>query len=318
MSAPPATAAASAPPAQSLDDVMLAMDVVDTIRHTELIVERELSEGQRDEALRNRLREIYRGQGIEVTDRVIDEGIKALKESRFVYTPSPPSLNRTLAEFWIDRGRIGKWLGIVVGGLLLLWGVYQFGVVAPRQQAAESARVELSETLPRSLQAAHDGVMAEAKVPEAQSQANMLLNDGKSALARGDVERARQAVSDLEALRQKLVQTYELRIVSREGEDTGVWREPEINTLARNYYLIVEAIGANGRALTLPITSEENQKTENVSIWGARVPQDVFERVRADKSDDGIVQASRLGQKLRGELEPRYDMRVLGGTITDW
>ena len=57
-----------------------------------------------------RLREIYKSQGIEVPDRIIDEGIKALKESRFVYTPPPPSLGRTLAIIWIRRHRI---LGII-------------------------------------------------------------------------------------------------------------------------------------------------------------------------------------------------------------
>ncbi|NOT41219.1 MAG: hypothetical protein HOP13_12070, partial [Alphaproteobacteria bacterium] len=71
---------------QTLDELMLAMDVVDTIRFRELLVERELGQGDRDKALRDRLREIYKSQGIEVTDRVLDEGIKALKESRFVYT----------------------------------------------------------------------------------------------------------------------------------------------------------------------------------------------------------------------------------------
>jgi hypothetical protein len=318
MSAPPATAAEASSPPQSLDDVMLAMDVVDTIRHNELIVERELSEGQREEALRKRLREIYSGQGLEVSDRVIDEGIKALRESRFVYTPSPPSLNRTLAEFWVDRARIGKWFGIVAGGVLLLWGAYQFGVVAPRERAEQSARVELSETLPKSLQAAYDGVMSEARVDAAVSEASTLLNDGKAALGHGDTVNARKAVAALEALRGKLVQTYELRIVSREGQDTGVWRVPDVNTQARNYYIVVEAIDADGRTLTVPVTNEENGKIQEVSIWGVRVPEDVFDAVRADKSDDGIVQNRRMGRKLRGELEIRYEMRVLGGAITSW
>ena len=88
------SSAAAPAQSQTLDELMLAMDVVDTIRHRELIVERELGQGERDEALRNRLREIYRGQGIEVSDRTIDEGIKALKESRFVYTPPPPKIGR--------------------------------------------------------------------------------------------------------------------------------------------------------------------------------------------------------------------------------
>nr|WP_249787697.1 MULTISPECIES: DUF6384 family protein [unclassified Bradyrhizobium] len=63
------------------------MDVVDTLRHQDNLVSRELSEEQRDAHLLKRLREIYLGQGIEVPDRILVEGVQALKEQRFVYTP---------------------------------------------------------------------------------------------------------------------------------------------------------------------------------------------------------------------------------------
>jgi hypothetical protein len=59
------------------------MDVVDTLRHDQRLVERELSADASDEALIKRLREVYKGQGIEVPDRVLEEGVKALKEKRF-------------------------------------------------------------------------------------------------------------------------------------------------------------------------------------------------------------------------------------------
>ena len=52
--------AASAPVGAAqppLDDVMLAMDVVDTLRHDQLIVERELNEEERRAKLIERLRE---------------------------------------------------------------------------------------------------------------------------------------------------------------------------------------------------------------------------------------------------------------------
>ncbi len=55
----------------SLDDVMLAMDVVDTLRHNERLVERELSTEDREQALLKRLREIYTAQGIEVSYAVL-------------------------------------------------------------------------------------------------------------------------------------------------------------------------------------------------------------------------------------------------------
>ena len=68
-------AAAPAAAPQKLDELMLAMDVVDTLRHQEGLVEKALAEDERDAALKERLRRIYEGQGLAVTDRILDDGI---------------------------------------------------------------------------------------------------------------------------------------------------------------------------------------------------------------------------------------------------
>ena len=115
------TAKAAAP----LDDIMLAMDVVDTLRHREHLVRRELNEGAREAALLERLRDIYRGQGIAVSDDILAEGVRALKENRFVYTPPAPGLQVSLARAYVRRGSI---LRVVLAGLVLIgiaWGGYQ-------------------------------------------------------------------------------------------------------------------------------------------------------------------------------------------------
>jgi len=301
---------------QTLDELMLAMDVVDTIRFRELLVERELGQGDRDKALRDRLREIYKSQGIEVTDRVLDEGIKALKESRFVYTPPAPGLSRTLALLWVRRGAIIGWTSALVIAAGALWGSYHYGFVAPRERAAEAARIELAETLPKSLAAAHAAVVAEARVDTARTQADGLLRDGQTALAANDASGARAAVTNLEALRTKIVQTYQLRIVA--DGTTGFFRIPNVNESARNHYIVVEAIAPDGRSLTMPVTNEEDGRSYNVSAWGLRVPQATFDAVARDKRDNGIIENRILGSKLRGELDPRYNMSVLGGAVTSW
>jgi hypothetical protein len=155
---------------------MLAMDVVDTIRHRELLVARELSQGDRDEALRGRLREIYTGQGIEVTDAVIDQGIKALRESRFAYTPPPPSLGRTLAMVWIRRVVIGRWVGGILIAATALWGFQYFGYELPRQQAAQEAQLDLGERLPLILERELWQIIREAIVnAERHSKAKHLI-----------------------------------------------------------------------------------------------------------------------------------------------
>ena len=89
----------------TLDDVMIAMDVVDTLRHRQDLVRRELNEEGRESELIARLRQIYRDQGIEVPDEVLAEGVKALKDSRFVYTSPPPGWQRTLLTLWARRQR---------------------------------------------------------------------------------------------------------------------------------------------------------------------------------------------------------------------
>ena len=75
---------------------------------------------------------------------------------------------------------------------------------------------------------------------------------------------------------------------------------------------------SSSEALALPIVNEENGKTETVKKWGVRVPEATFEAIRADKSDDGIVENNVLGEKHRGSLKVDYLMDVEDGTITAW
>ncbi|MBN9021903.1 MAG: hypothetical protein J0H08_07390, partial [Rhizobiales bacterium] len=105
----------------------------------------------------------------------------------------------------------------------------------------------------------------------------------------------RQAIAGLDALRAELNLTYQLRIVSRPGEDTGVFRIPDVNETARNYYIIVEPVTDSGEVLSLPVVNQEDGRTYTVSKWGVRVPEATYEAIRDDKSDDGIVQSNILG-----------------------
>ncbi|MCX8997279.1 DUF6384 family protein [Rhizobiaceae bacterium BDR2-2] len=308
---------AATPPAPALDELMLAMDVVDTLRHQESVAVRELAQDGRDETLKERLRRIYESQGLEVSDRILDEGIKALKESRFTYEPTPPGLPRTLAGLWVRRASYGKAFG-ALALVAVLWGGWSVWQDIRAGQAEEAARIELAETLPAQIVAAAKAVQAEARTPDARERLTELQTDAVTALERSDAGAARAAVAGLERLRGQLVQTYELRIVSRQGEQSGVYRIPDVNTGARNYYLIVEAVTPEGRVLSMPIINEENGRTETVSRWGVRVPEQTYEAVRRDKVDDGILQNAVLATKPRGALVPVYSMTVSGGAITQW
>jgi hypothetical protein len=293
-----------------LDELMLAMDVVDTLRHRELVVARELSEEDRERELMQRLREIYTGQGIEVSDDILAQGVRALREDRFVYSGPEPGFARTLARLYVSRGRWGKpllaVLGVVAAGLL----GYQLLVRGPELRSIEQ--------LPGQLQAAQQSVAALTTDSRAIDEATELLGVGQAALAQKNYDEARGAVASLHGLQAKLEQQYELRIVSRPGERSGVWRVPDDNRNARNYYLIVEALTPSGKALTLPIQNEEDGRTYNVDKWGLRVDQSTYEAIARDKQDDGIIQRSTVGAKRRGALDPEYAVSTSGATITKW
>lgn len=293
-----------------LDEVMLAMDVVDTLRHRERLVERELGAEDRERQLKKRLREIYAGQGIEVSDAVIEQGVRALRENRFVYRPPEPGLRRSLTELYVTRHRWGKPVG---GGLLAVAAVLLVYQLAFRGPALREI-----EALPQRIETAQQAVLDVAAGPAAEAQAEALAAAGQAALARRDYDEARDAVDELGALRAQLEQQYELRIVSRPGQLSGVWRVPEDNPSAQNYYLIVEAIAPDGSPVRLPVVNEENGETERVAQFGLRVDESTFNRVRADKEDDGIIQASVVGVKRRGELEREYLIETSGATITEW
>lgn len=417
-------------PKRPLDEVMMAMDVVDTLRHRQILVDRELNSDQREQNLIKRLRELYASQGIEVTDRILAEGVKALEEDRFSYKAAGGGLKHTLAKAYVMRAKWGKWLGLTLLGLLFVYGGYYLMVEAPQnrqlkqqitelqqvlgtrseqlealskrtglldsrlesvvaevpdelvvarglfyrhaRQALDQSRVLLSSAkdsavtaqldrdryveqsdmiaqrldgqellindldatlddalvdiesisalieLPDTLHAALDSIRQSAKEEEAKTLASQYYTDAMASLTAGDIAAAKLSYEMLEALREQLGASYRLRIFSDGDEYSGIWRVPDQNPDAKNYYLIVEAIGSNDQALSLPILNEEDGKVYRVKKWGLRVSQALFKKVGADKQDDGIIQMRELGHKARGYLEPELSIQTTGATIISW
>jgi hypothetical protein len=311
-------ATAVEPKPHTLDELMMAMDVVDTLRHREDLVRRELDEEGREAQLIERLRDIYREQGIEVPDRVLQEGVKALREQRFVYKPPPSSWKRTVLGIWVKRSALGrrflKW-GLII---LAVVGLTYFALIRPAQEARRQALIEATETLPNSIRLAHSDAMALATEDAAKRRADALLADGERAIRDRDLSAMRRINSELVNLREALSTEYTLRIVSEPGEVTGFWRRPPGLWTQRSYYLIVEPITPDGRKISLPIRDEVTGETKSVSRFGVRVPQETYEAVAQDKRADGIIQQNVFGVKARGKLEVDYRMPFEGGTITNW
>jgi len=295
---------------RKLDDVMLAMDVVDTLRHRTRIVDMELNEDARVEQLIARLKEIYGAQGIEVPDRILKDGVKALAEQRFVYKPPADTFSVKLAKAYVSRK---KWLPQTLTGLGALVAIaagFQFLVLGPMNVEWQRMPAEISEALAEGQKLAVD--------PAVDMQLAGIAAEGQRAVAMGDRGAAKAQLTTLNSMNDQLAQDYDIRIVSRPDEDTGFWRQSESQPNAMNYYLVVEAVAPGGRVLSVPISSVETQKTDRVNIWAQRVEKSTFDRVGAEKASSGMVVNDILGHKTAGELTPRFDEPVPGGAITKW
>lgn len=301
-----------------LDEIMMAMDVVDTLRHKEKIAERELADGARESNLIERLQEIYKNQGIDVPDHILAQGVAALKEERFVYKPPESGFNVLLARLYVSRTRWGTYALAALAALLVVFAIWFFLIERPRQQAIADTQMELTQTLPTRIGELVETITAESQIPSAVEQAQRIATTGRTAASEGMLDASRDAVRQLERLLSQLRVAYDVRVVSRPGTPSGLTRIPDVNTRTENFYLVVEAVGADEKPIALNIKSEEDGKTDRVSIWAQRVPERTFEAVRKDKADDGIVQKNLLGTKKRGFLQPNWQMRVEPGAITKW
>ncbi len=298
-------------PRTKLEDIMVAMDVVDTLRHREGMVKRELDADGRRDRLLERLRDMYAEQGLDVPDHILDEGIKALDEDRFKYYPTKKSFSTLLAGLYVSRKKWGIPLAVLLLVVSVFYGGNYFLNERPQQQAIQA--------LPASLQQTYAEIASLAKQPLLSEQAKELQNSAAAALKNNKPEVAQSLLGEMEEMLAQLRISYKIRIVSRPNEQSGVWRVPDVNTNARNYYLIVEAIDKGNKVLTLPVTNEESGQRSHVDKWGVRVDARTFNAVAADKRDDGIIQKNIVGEKPTGYLLPRYNISITdGATITQW
>lgn len=298
-----------------LDEVMLAMDVVDTLRHEAGLLERDLSAPDREDKLIARLREIYDAQGIEVPDEILREGVKAMDDHRFAYTPQKLGF---FSKAYITRGKWGKPLLVFLGMIGMAWSVNYAAFEAPKKVKLKKQHIALTVDLPKSLTAGHEEGLSIAKTNAVKLRLTALYDEGMLAAKSGEYKTAYAADKNLTQLNQQLAQTYTLRIVSRPRELSGVVRGADDNARISNFYLIVEGIGASGKPVPVRISSQEDQREATVKIWGVRVPKPVFDKVAADKRDDQIIQNSVIGAKHRGYLAPEYSVDVSGGLILEW
>ncbi|MFZ9583417.1 MAG: DUF6384 family protein [Pseudohongiellaceae bacterium] len=113
-------------------------------------------------------------------------------------------------------------------------------------------------------------------------------------------------------------QDIALQIINERGEDTGVWRYYGEDRSARSNYLIVDAVGSDGAAVDVPFDSIEDNMAYKQSRFGVLVSAALFENVRLDKADDGLLRSTLLGRKPANQLSWQLGDGAEARFIAEW
>jgi len=177
--------------------------------------------------------------------------------------------------------------------------------------------------LPDKLEQAYSSVKSVAKENLAITKADALYNDGKIQVKEINVTNLENDVKQLFLLDETLRKSYQVNVVNRNGVKSGIDRY--YNGNKSGFYLIVEATDANDNILPMQIKSIENGNISTVKLWGERVPQKIYERIKKDKTSDGIVDDKLFSIKEKGYISDKIIMKgtdnrplTRTGQITKW
>lgn len=189
---------------------------------------------------------------------------------------------------------------------------------------ALKSNVALMKTLPGQEETLYGQIRQIAKEQRAIDEADRLHASAQVYIRSYDAGNLQTVVSQMSSIDAVLNQAYTIRIVSRDGEKSGIDRyyTDAAGKRIAGYYLLVEAIDNAGSTLRVSIRNEESGSVETVRMWGERVSAEVYERVKADKVDNGRIDTNKgiVGTKDIGYLTATLTFPgVTGeGQITRW
>ena len=297
------------------DEVLRVMDAAQVIHERQAAL-REHEELDREATIRD-IQIMYEELGDLVDAEVIEKALDEYLAQRYAFTPAPAGVGKRLALLYIRRGWVTKRVLLPAAGVVALVWVGFAGVGLMEQRAlerdAERLRVEVARlgTLESEIADLHAAVLAEAVEELGRERAAGLRRSADAQLAVRDVDGLEETSRSYRQLHRLVASEYEIVIVA------GVWRRHDELPGVRNHYLRVQAIAADGSRVPVVIRNEEYGTTAEVTEWAERVPQEVYDRVGADKQDNGIIDDDDFGFKRRGFVTAERNYEDLG-QITEW
>jgi len=194
---------------------------------------------------------------------------------------------------------------------------------AEKQRADANRLAALTGEIDRLGQA----VKAVAKEDRARSEVEQVLAQATAAKVAENLDQLQRARDALAQLNDQTQLEYTVDVVAKPGQKSAIDRyyNDKDGKRVSGYYVIVEAHDDRGELLTRRIHNNETDRYENVQHWAERVPKEVYDRLKHDKVEDGILNETAFAIKPRGAVSERILMKDAAGQplerlgqITQW
>ena len=308
------------PDSLSVPEMLRIMDVATALRQGRELVDEQLNVDQLKERLRERMLAAAKVTGEDVTPEEVDAAIRQYYSSLHTFSEPAMSFPVALAHAWVRRREILAKGGAAVAAGALIWWLF----LSPNARLSASGRAHRQAARIAAEIAKQAGVVRSiARDPKVEPELARLAAEADALRNRDDpkgLAAVRDAVAGMET---KLGEEYAVTVVSGANRKSVIARD--YKNRPSGYYLIVEARKADGQPLARRIHNDETDSDREVTTWGERVPEAVYERLKRDKLDDGILNETAYAVKRKGVLDeevtmPGLDTRPLArmGRITQW
>ncbi|MCP6695283.1 DUF6384 family protein [Pseudomonas donghuensis] len=161
-----------------------------------------------------------------------------------------------------------------------------------------------------------------------RAQLQALFAQASNSLDTQDTFQAQGQLKHLEQMLDFAAVALTIQVVDRTGIKSGVERcydaagcnRGEATDKGKSWFLVVEATDPAGISANVPVTSSETGKQRWTRLFGVRVSQAEYLKVKQDKLDDGHVDERMMGSKAANSLTLRFNQRTTSNPdmILDW
>ena len=309
------------PDSLSVAEMLRIMDVATTLRLDRELVEEQLNVEQLKERLKERMLAASKVTGESVTPEEVDAAIDRYYANLYTFREPKMSFAVAMAHAWVRRRLFLGWGFVLVASVALVWVIF----FVP--SGIGGGKAHIVNSLVKAIWDEEANVKKLSIDPTVTPRVARLHDESEVYRAKQDAEGLREVHKSLQDIEDSLVREYAVRVVSGPKQKSAIDRyfKDAQGKRVSGYYLIVEAKGPHGKVIPLRIHNDETGADKDVTTWGERVPQAVFERLKKDKLDDGILHETAFAVKRKGVLDEEVTMPGLDGKplprmgrITEW